>query len=279
LEAVAAQVPTFPEADLCRCIASWVQRGVWQEKVEQRKLLLWRRFMFVGFLFGVQRTICDILETTEDESFLEAGYNSLTSVLQAKSRPASLADSDVKRCVHLILDMRPQLARTMAAGMRTLSLLMRGAAASVEREEEGTWPGRVVLKAAARAMVLAQRCEALRLGEPLKYEFAPLLNSALRALQSFFEGAASLRNLRDMVRNLAEQVLQDYAESQPLYPERQEILEQFPGSPAANFILEQQEANEEGRCGALRHATRLIEEHGLRDQPVIPSASPQADTN
>ena len=37
----------------------------------------------VGVLFGVQVAICDTLSTTEDVGLLEAGYNGLTSVLQA----------------------------------------------------------------------------------------------------------------------------------------------------------------------------------------------------
>lgn len=84
---------------------------------------------------------------------LEAGYNKLASVLQAKSRQAQLAESDAKRCIYLISDARPLLAQTMAAGVRMLTLLMRGAVASAERGEKNASP-------MAPAKVVAQRCGA-----------------------------------------------------------------------------------------------------------------------
>mmetsp|Transcript_7158 Transcript_7158/g.17845 ORF Transcript_7158/g.17845 Transcript_7158/m.17845 type:complete len:853 (+) Transcript_7158:40-2598(+) len=278
LEAIATQVPSFAEGDLRRNIAAWVQRGVWQDKVEQCKVLLWRRFTLVGLLFGVQGTVCDILSTTEDVYFLEAGYNSLTSVLQAKARSAPLSDTDINRCVRLILDVNPPLERTMAAGTRTLALLMHGAVASAERGEEDAFPMKVALKAAARAMSLARRCGAHKTDKPLRYEFAPLVNSALRTLHSLFAGAESLKNLRDMVSMFAEQVMRDYEHPEPFYPERQQVVDQFPGSEAARFLQEQHEVNEEGRLGAIQYATQLIEEHGLRDYQPVPAVGEQADS-
>ena len=70
--------------------------------IEKRKSRLWRRFTFVGLLFGVERAIRDMLQTAAEECILETGYNSVTSVLQAKLGTAQIIDCDVARVVDLI---------------------------------------------------------------------------------------------------------------------------------------------------------------------------------
>mmetsp|Transcript_50786 Transcript_50786/g.128044 ORF Transcript_50786/g.128044 Transcript_50786/m.128044 type:complete len:800 (-) Transcript_50786:135-2534(-) len=264
---IAGCVPSLPNEDLSQGIASWVQKDAWRKDIENRKSLLWRRFTFVGLLFGVETAICDILQTTKEECILETGYNSLTSVLQAKLSTSRSVGTEVARVVDLILDARPQLERTMAAGMRTLALLMRGAAASAERGGEDAWPAKVVFSASVRAVSLAQKCGALEVDVALSYGFAPLLNDCLMALQSIFEGALAPWSLPGMarvegyVRGLVAQVLQDYALPQPPFLTGSPAAP--PGTPAAQHLQDSYEANEEGRRSALRYANKLLEEHRL----------------
>ena len=60
----------------------------------------------VGSLFGVERAISDMLATTREGCVLETGYNSLTSVLQAKLSSGQTIGSDIARMFDLMITQR-----------------------------------------------------------------------------------------------------------------------------------------------------------------------------
>ena len=185
--------------------------------------LLRPRFVFLGVLFGIRRGVYETLElsmseglaTWADDVLKSAAYHGATCTLLALKQVAPLGLDACSVCQRLVLDgLPPSSVCTMAAGIELLTIVMRGAARNARPDASWSEPDSFfrVRKAAVRVQTMLTR---LRPGgrnrqDVLARDHAHLVNTALLAWLSFFEGTTVWQPFNVWGLALSTHVLRSY---------------------------------------------------------------------
>ena len=249
---------TFDTRDgLAASCSHWMRQQHHEETAcDERKCfaVLHSRFAFLGVLFGIRHGVYEIVELSKREGFwtwaddvlLAAACQGATRTVLALTQVAPLGLDVCSVCQCLVLNgLPPSSACTIAAGLRLLTIVMRGAAQKARRDAEDEEPDSVykVRKAAVRVQLLATR---LRAGgghdqHALPHAYAPLVNTALQAWLSIFEGTAVWRPFHGWAVALSQDVLKSYSGAE------------------SGMQVEESEDNERSRRFACDNAARLLE--------------------